>query len=284
MKHIAKRISTEYLIFFIYFASIAMSMLLGMNSLIMEINRQVPQHSGIVMTQHNTLSDAADKNMAAVRQTLFAENANIESMDPTVKSLVNRVTKSSTVHVNNQIDKELVEDQPAEPTNIVVEESIEVEPEVIEQELITLVADTSDVTKPSNATIDELNNAIKESCNWMYQYNPNLGEIYYNLEKEYGINAYFALSVSMSEVGVNKMSKVARTKNNTYGIMGKSSYKTFNSVEDCVDYFFRLINKYYIGNGRYSIKSISNKYCGGDPTWIKNVSYFMSVLPEKSRI
>lgn len=153
-------------------------------------------------------------------------------------------------------------------------------PEVEEKPIqLNLVSDPRDVTKPSNATAEELNRTIQNTCNWMYTYNPNLGQLYYELEQKHGINAYFALAVSYSEVGTREMSNLAKNHNNIYGLMGKS----YDSIEDCIDYFFRLIKNYYVGEGRYSVEEISEKYCLSNPTWIKNVSTFMNKLPNSSR-
>ena len=149
------------------------------------------------------------------------------------------------------------------------------------EQVNTLVADITDVTKVSNASVEDLNKAIQYTCRWMYEYDPNIGQVYYDKEKEYGINAYFALSVSFSEVGVKEMSKLARNDNNIYGLLNGNEY---DSIEDCIDYFFRLIKKYYVGEGRQSVEAISEKYCLSDPVWIKNVSTFMRKLPEKSRL
>lgn len=164
-----------------------------------------------------------------------------------------------------EISEPIVQEQPP-----IVEEIIPLE----------LVADVMDVTKPSNATPEELNKAIEKTCKWMHEYNPNIGQVYHDLEEEYGINAYFALAVSFSEVGVQEMSKLAKNRNNTYGL---NNDKVYDSVEDCTEYFFYLIDKYYVGQGLMTVEDISQKYCLGNPTWIKNVSIFMNTLPEKSR-
>lgn len=167
------------------------------------------------------------------------------------------------------------------------EVTVEPEPELniddggLTEQINILVADITDVTKVSNATAEELNQAIQSTCKWMYEYNPNMGQVYLEKEKEYGINAYFALSVSFSEVGVNKMSNLARNDNNIYGLLNGKEY---DSIEDCIDYFFRLIKNHYVGEGKQSVEAISQKYCLGDPVWIKNVSTFMRKLPERSRL
>ena len=184
---------------------------------------------------------------------------------------------------------EVIEEVVPEPEpiveEIVVEEVIVEEPE-LEPDLEPY-ANVNNVTHASNATPEELNRAINSSCKWMSQYNTNgqLGEFYYKMEQQYGINAYFAISVSISEVGAQDASNLARTKNNIYGLRNNNGWLTFSSYEDCIQYWFNTISKYYVEKrGLISVQSISNRYCGGDQTWIKNVSNYMYKLPDRSLI
>lgn len=203
---------------------------------------------------------------------------------------IDKIVDKLEIKVDDVIENELTQDMlddwnAAHDTDISMDQIqniINPETPVVEKPtvLAKLVSDTKDVTKISNATPEELNTAIQKSCKWMYEYNPNMGQVYYDLEHEHGINAYFALAVSFSEVGTQEMSKLAKNDNNTYGLMNGVKYDT---IEDCVDYFFRLIKKYYVGQGRLSVKDISEKYCLGNTTWIKNVSFYMEALPERSR-
>ena len=217
-----------------------------------------------------------------IKLTLDEINASIVSIESILAEMQDdKVTEniSDNTNTNNTTKPHqltiTVEDLPDK------QDTVESESVPTPELLATLISDTRDITKVSNATAEELNAAIKATCKWMYEYNPNIGEVYARLEQEYGINAYFALAVSFSEVGVGEMSNLAKNNKNTYGIMNGKKY---DSVEDCVDYFFRLIKKHYVGQGLTTVEDISQKYCLGDPVWIKNVTVFMRKLPERSRL
>lgn len=231
---------------------------------------------GIVTVGYKTVKYVADMDLY---NTIMQFKTKMETFDiDEIKSdIVSEVVLELEMRDFSGIDDEALEDLQNNP--IVIPE--EITPPVVEEPVqLELVADPNDVTKVSNATAEELNAAIKATCKWMYEYNPNMGEVYQKLEAEHGINAYFALAVSFSEVGVDDMSRLAREDNNTYGLMNGKKYDT---IEDCVDYFFKLIKKNYVGEGRLTVKKIADKYCLGDTTWIKNVTIFMNKLPERSR-
>lgn len=229
---------------------------------------------GVVTVGYKTIKRVADMDLI---NTVMEFETKLETFD--IDEFKNDIVSEVVLEMKNfdSIDDEALEDLQNNP--VIVPEVIE--PPVVEEPVqLELIADPKDVTKVSNATAEELNAAIKATCKWMYEYNANMGEVYQKLEEEHGINAYFALAVSFSEVGVGDMSKLAREDNNTYGLMNGKKYDT---VEDCVDYFFRLIKKNYVGEGRLTVEDIAEKYCLGNPTWIKNVTIFMNKLPGRSR-
>ena len=207
---------------------------------------------------------------------VVAKQDQVEPVEPDniTDEIEENVVEQTLISLNNT---QIVE-TPNTASDLVVHE------EIVEDipELVDLVSDINDVTAISNATPEELNLAIKESCPWMFNYNPNMGQVYYELEQEHGINAYFALAVSFNEVGVREMSNLATKNNNTYGLMNGVKY---DSIEDCTDYFFRLIKKYYVGSGLSSVEEISKKYCPGNDnaSWIETVSFYMEELPNRSR-
>lgn len=83
------------------------------------------------------------------------------------------------------------------------------------------------------------------------------------LEQDYGINAMFAMSVSTLESGFGT-SERAQSRNNYYG-MELPNY--WYSLYDNTQYWGNLIAKYYVGDGRYSVESISTKYCPPNSTY-----------------
>ena len=84
-----------------------------------------------------------------------------------------------------------------------------------------------------------------------------IGNAVHYIEKEYGINAYFTISVASLESGYGK-SGFARINKNIFGIMGKS----FSSFSECVRYFGRLMHTY---ENKHKITmtpaGINKRYC-----------------------
>lgn len=94
------------------------------------------------------------------------------------------------------------------------------------------------------------------------------GELFYNMEQNYNVNALFCLSVGSLESG-NFTSSAFRNKNNPFGI-GPGKY--FNSVGEAINYFGNLMNKKtYYGK---SIDSIGAIYCVGG-NWANKVKALM---------
>lgn len=222
--------------------------------------------------------EETQEDVSGIGRDSIVEEPIVDSVEEETESTTEAVPDPEPIVEEEEPSTEVVEEPeivPIEPP--VMEEVIEIDDGFVRE----LIANTGDVRQPSNATPEELNNAINSMCKWMREYDPNLGEYYAQMEQQYGINAYFAIAVSMQEVGRGEPSARARNKNNIYGLMTSTHYASY---EDCIDYWYRLISKSYVGNGRISVQSISQKYCGGDPTWINNVSNFMYQLKSNSTI
>jgi beta-N-acetylglucosaminidase len=87
-----------------------------------------------------------------------------------------------------------------------------------------------------------------------------------DLEKNYGVNAFFAMAVSTLESGYGK-SSLATSRNNYYGL---SLSRSWDSLYDNTQYWGNLIRKSYINQGRTSADTISTKYCPPNSTeWAK---------------
>ena len=77
------------------------------------------------------------------------------------------------------------------------------------------------------------------------------------LEKDYGVNAMFAMAVSTLESGFGTSTR-AQSRNNYYGLETK---KIWYSLYDNTQYWGNVISKYYVDEGRLSVDRISTKYC-----------------------
>lgn len=104
-----------------------------------------------------------------------------------------------------------------------------------------------------------------------------LGEAIYNIEQEHGVNAFYTLAVASLESGYGK-SNLAINKNNLFGLMGCS----FDSKEDCVAYFGRLMINY---RDKHSItmtpNGINPRYCETN-SWATKVTQLMNQWAHKA--
>ena len=141
----------------------------------------------------------------------------------------------------------------------------------IEISIDDIVIDISDVTKISNATPDMIESALAGT--WLEGY----GSLYYELEHEYNVNAFLAIGNAIQETGWKGNSTLAVNDNNIYGMNNKK----FDSKEDCINYYFRLINKHYVGEGYISLEQINGKYCPPDDTWDNDIYSIAKKLKSK---
>lgn len=99
---------------------------------------------------------------------------------------------------------------------------------------------------------------------------PSLAAAILEIEDEYGINAYFTIAVMKLESG-NGKSKLARTKNNLFGLnaTGGSNSKAyaFDTKADSVRKFGQLIAESYVDKGYTTIEKVAKKYCPPNSKW-----------------
>lgn len=74
------------------------------------------------------------------------------------------------------------------------------------------------------------------------------------IAEDYGIDYKLIKAIAVIESGWKHNSYMARTKNNIFGLMGKS----FKSVDECIHYWCRLYNKRYKG---MTIDEMAKIYC-----------------------
>lgn len=128
-----------------------------------------------------------------------------------------------------------------------------------------VVFNSNNISDVSNASEEQLEYVLKDTRLEGY------GWLYKQLEEEYQINALFAISNSFVEAGrdpsfVNGYIR----RNNIYGLLNHS----FDSYEECIRYYFYMIDKYYIKQRNFkSISEVSNVYCPHTPdAWTDTIT------------
>ena len=84
-------------------------------------------------------------------------------------------------------------------------------------------------------------------------------------EEEYGINAITAISCCILESHAGE-SRIGMAKNNMFGIAAYdwdpfNCAKSFDTLADCLDYWYNMIIKGYINEGRDTLEKMQSKYC-----------------------
>lgn len=94
--------------------------------------------------------------------------------------------------------------------------------------------------------------------------------------------AYILVAISRHETG-NWTSNAFKIKNNFGGIMCNTGLRTYNSLDEGLNAFVKLLKNNYFGKGLNTIEQIGAKYCpigaSNDPTgvnihWVPNVTKY----------
>ena len=178
------------------------------------------------------------------------------------------------IELENQRIKIMEEQEKIKQTNTTTTEN----EAVIENAVVEpVVINTTDISKPSNLTADQMDKMIQDTLSAKGKKTSTLyglGSALEAMEKNYNVNALFALSVASLE-GSWGNSKAAKNRNNPFGVYSKGSPKYFDSTADAVDYFGRLIRNSYIDKGHNTISSINKKYCPPNTKWANDVTSIM---------
>jgi flagellum-specific peptidoglycan hydrolase FlgJ len=126
---------------------------------------------------------------------------------------------------------------------------------------------TSVVKTESNLTEEHIAQIFEGTALSGYELEKAILEI----EREYGINAYFTIAVMKLESGHGE-SRIARNKNNMFGLnaIDSDTYNkafSFETKGESVQKFGQLISENYIDEGLTSLEKVARKYCQANPKW-----------------
>ena len=134
---------------------------------------------------------------------------------------------------------------------------------------------TSDVRILSGASPETLNKLLEGT--WLEGH----GQKFHDNEKKDGINALFSIGNAILETGWDGNNYLARNNNNIYGL---NTSKKFDSYGHCIDHWFNLISKHYVGEGYISMSSIQGKYCPPNSSWDEQITAVTVRLRNKAGI
>jgi beta-N-acetylglucosaminidase len=131
----------------------------------------------------------------------------------------------------------------------------------------------ADMTRITNFTAAELEKALAGTEL------SGLGDVYSQIEKEYGINALFLISIAKLE-SAGGSSSLAQRQNNLGGLKnGGSGYMSFDTKADCIRYMAQLLKENYLTEGaKYffgkTVSAVNTRYCEGS-SWSVQVEDIM---------
>ena len=138
---------------------------------------------------------------------------------------------------------------------------------------------TKDVTVLYKGTAEDLNKYLKGKGKL-----EGKGQAFIDAQNKYGISAAVLVGICVNESGAGK-SKLARKQNNVGGvrISGSYNFRSFSSVEECIDYMGSFLKKGYLDRGLLQLYQINARYCpasdptdktGGNSRWARAVNKF----------
>lgn len=133
----------------------------------------------------------------------------------------------------------------------------------------------TDVRFESSITQEALNNHLSGVLQ-------GTGKTFLEVQEHYNISATFLAGIAILE-SANGTSKLATSKNNVFGLKGKS----FKSVEECIWYVGNLFtnSNFYFRKGRTTVERIQRVYAPDsdkkNKKWVQDVIFIANKL-EKS--
>lgn len=103
--------------------------------------------------------------------------------------------------------------------------------------------------------------------------------------KKHGLTtnqSYMLMAISKHETG-NWSSSIFKNYHNMGGIIGSNGFRQYASLDEGIEDFVNLLDRYYINNGRNTIEAIGAKYCpvgaSNDPNglnqhWVPQVTKY----------
>lgn len=210
---------------------------------------------GILSNKHSKLSSSY--NELSNQYIELAEN--YDRINAQLDLLLEEATSTNDEETDN-----LVEPNEDNPSDVEAEAPKEI--------------NVTDISHASNLSANDLNIIIDSeilASNFSNSKMEGMGDTLVKMEEEYDVNALFCLSVSYIESGFGT-SNAAISKNNLFGLIASTGLMSFDTPEDCIMYWGKLLRNSYINNGRNTISSIQKIYCPNSTTWAPNITTYFN--------
>lgn len=122
------------------------------------------------------------------------------------------------------------------------------------------------VLQVSNSSVERIRYALPEDMK-------HLAQAYYDVEQEYGVNAFFLIAVTREESG-NGTSYYFNYLNNIGGIRNADgSFRWFDSQYQCINYMGELLRNQYLTPYQIINGEEIGLYYNGESVWNINIKY-----------
>lgn len=138
-------------------------------------------------------------------------------------------------------------------------------------------------------SVEQFRNGVKAYSN--HQVLLQYADAFMEYQEKYGVNAFFAATVSVWETGAGTTGHGSDGKNNMFNIRNNSEFRTYSDKKQGIEAFYKLISGgTYFGAGKTTIAKIGYTYCpnsevsGQADRWIRSVQSTMVSMLKKANI
>lgn len=138
-------------------------------------------------------------------------------------------------------------------------------------------------------SVEQFRQGVKAYSN--HQVLLQYADTFMECQEQYGVNAFFAATVSVWKTGAGTTGHGADGKNNMFNIRNSTEFNTYESKKQGIEAFYRLISGgTYFGAGKTTIANIGYTYCpngevaGQSDKWIRSVQSTMLEMLKKANI
>lgn len=210
-------------------------------------------------------ADSYTAKEGAHLKTAIVENVIDSTVNPTIEDMVNNQSLSLT-KISNQTLKEEIRLQDE------YQKQKEAEAAQREKEEAIAAAQAAEAQRQAEASIvvNKLNAKFRGSLT-------NMGQYFYNVCLEYGVDPYLAGAISLYETGYGT-SNLAVNQNNVGGMRTSGGWMSFATIEEGISAYVRNLANNYMNYGLTTPETMVNKYAEGSSSWVNNVNTMYSYL------
>lgn len=202
---------------------------------------------------------------------LFIEIVTIRTEQVTILSLNSALSSEGNIIIETMVLKnQRTNLQQQETTHeIAIDETMKQEIEIVSLKASTPVIVYNGMTMEELA--NKLNRSLKSDLS-------GYGMTYATNSIKYGVDPYLAVAISLLETGCNwGCSSLVTYNHNVGGMVGGSSYASFNTLDEGIEAMISNLSRNYIQQGLITPETIGKKYATSS-TWAEKVKNYINQI------